>query len=61
MWLFIFRHGWTEDREHEEIFETSVFIFLLNSSIFFRISVDMQFWFFNMEKYTLNIRQLFYV
>ena len=30
-----------------------------NSSIFFRISIEVTFWLFNMEKYTLSLEQLF--
>ena len=45
-------------RDPKEIFETWVFIFSPNSSIFFQISIKVTFWLFNLENYALGLKQL---
>jgi hypothetical protein len=60
-WLFIFPEAWIEEGNLGENFETWVFIFSLNLSIFHPTLIEMQFWVFNLENSTLGLKQLFWV
>ena len=45
-------------RDLGEIFETWVFSFSPKSFVFFRISIEVTFWFINIENYALGLEQL---